>query len=461
MPPSLNSWVLLFVAAATLGQSLRAETPCRIEVVEKGSGWPVPLVELRTTSHVSFYTDNAGVAAFDLPEFMNRETWLNVESHGYEVDKDGFGNRGVRFVPVPGGTKRIEVKRTNVAKRLGRLTGAGIFGESQKLGGYSNWVESGVVGQDTVELAAYRGKLFWGWGDTGIFSYELGLFRTTGATTSLQPLKSFEPPLELAFNYFRDAKGNVRNIIDMENAGPIWVGGYTVLPDRSGRDHLVCTYSKIKGPLEAVESGLAEWNDASTSWKLLKVIWKKEGSESPPFQPNSHSVFWTDANGRKWAYFGEGLPHLRCPATFEAWQDPSTWEAVNNPTSLVAADDGKNVDIQSGSIAWNAYRKSWVTIFTERWGSPSALGEVWYAEAPSPAGPWGPAIKVASHNNYTFYNPAIEPELAPENAKFILFEGTYSSQFADHAHPTPRYNYNQILYRLDLDDPALEPARNR
>ena len=26
---------------------------------------------------------------------------------------------------------------------------------------------------------------------------------------------------------------------------------------------------------------------------------------------------------------------------------------------------------------------------------------------------------------------------------------------------TPRYNYNQILYRLDLDDPRLLPARQK
>jgi hypothetical protein len=31
--------------------------------------------------------------------------------------------------------------------------------------------------------------------------------------------------------------------------------------------------------------------------------------------------------------------------------------------------------------------------------------------------------------------------------------------FADKPHPTPRYDYNQIIYRLDLDDPALAPAQ--
>ena len=68
-----------------------AVEPCRIEVVEKGSGWPVSLVELRTTHAVRFVTDNAGVIAFDLPELMGRETWFDVSGHGYDRPRDGFG----------------------------------------------------------------------------------------------------------------------------------------------------------------------------------------------------------------------------------------------------------------------------------------------------------------------------------------------------------------------------------
>ena len=41
----------------------------------------------------------------------------------------------------------------------------------------------------------------------------------------------------------------------------------------------------------------------------------------------------------------------------------------------------------------------------------------------------------------------------------LIFEGTYTAEFADRPPPTPRYNYNQMLYRLDLDDPALAPAQ--
>jgi hypothetical protein len=83
---------------------------------------------------------------------------------------------------------------------------------------------------------------------------------------------------------------------------------------------------------------------------------------------------------------------------------------------------------------------------------PSAFGEIWFAEADSPLGPWNSAVKVLSHDNYTFYNPRIQTDLTPEGASFILFEGTYTAEFANHARPTPRYNYNQILYRLDFAD---------
>ena len=58
--------------------------------------------------------------------------------------------------------------------------------------------------------------------------------------------------------------------------------------------------------------------------------------------------------------------------------------------------DGKAVKPHSGSIAWNAFRKRWVTVFLEHFGKPSVFGELWYAEADAPTGPWGKAVKVVS-----------------------------------------------------------------
>ena len=42
----------------------------------------------------------------------------------------------------------------------------------------------------------------------------------------------------------------------------------------------------------------------------------------------------------------------------------------------------------------------------------------------------------------------------------IFFEGTYTTSFSGNPTPTPRYDYNQIMYRLELDDPRLEAAHD-
>ena len=450
------SWTLFFLTARTL-----AIEACRLEVVEKGSGWPVPLVELRTTHGLRFVTDNAGVIALDLPEILERETWFDVIGHGYEVPKDGFGMRGLRLTPQPGKTLRVEVERRNVAKRLGRLTGGGLFAESQKLSRELDWRESGVFGCDSVQNAMHRGKMFWAWGDTTMPGYPLGLFDMSSATTAVQPFASFEPPLRLKYDYFADPKGTPRSVAKMPGDGPTWLSAYVSLPDKSGMHHLVATYAKIRGHLEAYEVGLCVWNETTANFERLRSVWTKSATapKQPPV-PDGHPAFWKDSAGKEWVVFGNPLPYLRCPATFEAWQDSATWETLQPQASLAGAD-GRSVKPHTGHIAWNSFRKRWVTVFVEKGGKPSAIGEVWYAEAEDPAGPWGPAVKILTHDNYTFYNPRLHPEFTAPDSPILLFEGTYTAEFADRPPPTPRYNYNQVLYRLDLDDPALAPAQKR
>ena len=466
MNSSHFSPVLIAFISFCAVQAHAAEAPrenlCRIEVVEKGSGWPVPLVELRTTHQVRFVTDNAGVIAFDLPELMGRVTWFDVIGHGYEVPKDGFGNRGVRLKPEPGRTLKVEVNRTIVARRLGRLTGGGLFAESQKLGQERDWKESGVLGCDTIQNAVHRGRMFWLWGDTTLAHYPLGIFDSTSATTPIQPLDTFKPPLRVAYEYFTNANGAPRAVAKMPGEGPTWVSGYLSLPDQTGASRLVALYSKIKPPLEAYQFGLCVWNDTTEKFESLRVVWtKSDESRRPPPLPDGHPAFWKDDSGKDWVLFGNPLPTLRCPATFEAWQDSSTWEVLQPQATLVSAADGKPVKPHTGSMAWNPWRKRWVTVFMQSGGKPSALGELWYAEADAPTGPWGKAVKILSHENYTFYNPRLHPEFTPADSPVLLFEGTYTRQFADRPPPTPRYDYNQILYRLDLDAPALRPAQDR
>ena len=451
---------LVLMAVLTLAHAAIGAVPCRIEVVDKQNGWPVPLVQLRTTHNVLFVTDNAGVIALDAPELMGREVWFDIIGHGYEVKPDGFGMRGVRLKPEPGKTLKVELNRVIVAKRLGRLTGAGLFAESQKLGRELDWAESGVFGSDSVQNAVHRGKMFWAWGDTTLPHYPLGIFDMSSATTAIRPLGSFEPPLRLKFDYFRDAAGKLRGVAKMPGSGPTWVSGYVSLPDKTGRERLCGSYMKIRNHLEVYEWGLCVWDESTEKFEPLRVVWtKSDQSPKAPVVPDGHPVFQKDDGGRAWVYFGNPLPFLRCPATFEVWQDSKTWEALTPQVSLASAADGKPVKPHSGSIAWNDFRGRWVTVFMENFGKPSAFGELWYAEAASPTGPWGRAVKVLSHENYTFYNPRLHPGFTPTNSPVLLFEGTYTAEFADKPHPTPRYNYNQMLYRLDLDDPALKAAQ--
>lgn len=452
----------LFGAASSLVTvSVWAAAPCRVEIVDAENGWPVPLVELRTTHEMRLVSDNAGLIAIDAPELLGREVWFHVIGHGYEVPADGFGYRGVRLKPESGKSLRIEVRRTIVARRLGRLTGAGLFAESQKLGERLDWRESGLVGCDSVMNAEYRGRHFWLWGDTTLHRYPLGVFDSSSATSVSRPLMKFEPPVGIEFDYFRNERGEPCGVAKMPGSGPTWLTGYTTVPDDDGRDRLVATYSKIKPPLEAYESGLCVWNDDRHEFVRLKVIWSKS-DETPksPRLPEGHPVRWKDDAGDEWLLFGNPLPRLRCRATFAAWSDPAQWESLSPQTELQsAAPSNETVRPHSGSIAWNTHRKRWVTVFMQHFGKPSAFGELWYAESDSPVGPWGPAVKVLSHDNYTFYNPRLHPEFTPADSPVLLFEGTYTMQFANKPRPTPRYDYNQILYRLNLDDVKLRPAQ--
>ena len=437
---------LIFLPCASL-----AVEPCRIEIVDKENGWPVPLVELRTTHESRHVSDNLGLIAIDDPELLDREIWFHVQGHGYGVAKDGFGYEGVRTTLKAGGKFRIEVERRNIAKRLGRLTGAGLFAEGEKLGVPPLLPETGVFGCDSVLTAKHNGKLFYLWGDTTLPGYPLGVFQSTAATTPLAPLEKFEPPLAMPFTHFRDEGGKPRAVAAIPGDGPTWLSGMVSFSN----NQIVATYSKIKPPLTEVEVGLCIWDSATQKFLPEKVLWKPTDGPQPLLL-RGHPVRWQDPAGKNWLLFGDPFPTARCPDDFDSWKNPTTWEKLTAPAAPRSAADDSEVQPHRGSIAWNAFRKKWLAIFTQNFGKPSAFGEIWYAEADSPLGPWSAAVKVLSHDNYTFYNPRIQPDLTPDSAPFILFEGTYTAEFADHARPTPRHNYNQILYRLDLDDVRLK-----
>jgi hypothetical protein len=95
----------------------------------------------------------------------------------------------------------------------------------------------------------------------------------------------------------------------------------------------------------------------------------------------------------------------------------------------------------------------------------TVLGEVWYSESDRLEGPWSDARKIITHAGqpggaHDFYNPTQHPFFDQDGGRVIYLEGSYVNTFSGNPATTPRYEYNQIMYRLDLSDPQLKlPGR--
>ena len=167
----LLSACALLVASALLA----ADAPFAITVVDDQTNRGVPLVELRTVNDIRCFTDSNGIVAFNEPGLMNQKVYFNIKSDGYEAGKDGFGYRGAALDVKPGGSATIKLKRLNIAERLYRITGQGIYRDSVLVGAPVPLKEpvlnAQVLGQDSVQMAEYHGKLFWTWGDTNKVSW--------------------------------------------------------------------------------------------------------------------------------------------------------------------------------------------------------------------------------------------------------------------------------------------------
>jgi hypothetical protein len=511
MRPAACSCLVALVLAlgSAFADDARLRPWAEIRVVDDETGRGVPLVELETVNHLKFVTDSAGRIAFHEPGLMGREVFFTVRSHGYEAKKDGFGFAGAKLTPRAGEAVEIKITRRNAAERLCRLTGEGRYRDS-KLLGYEVPPEGPnpgrVAGQDSVQAAVYKGAVYWFWGDTQRMNYPLGLFRTAGARTAVPP-PGFDLSSGIPFDYFVDKTGFARAMIPLPERpeGVIWIDGVSVVPDRTGAERLVAHYSRRKGLAAELEHGIAAFDDAKAVFEPVKALPLDEKWRFPHGHPVVH-----EEDGKKWLMCGSPVPNVRVPATFEDLLDPAKFEAftcaksvrsgkpdepvrdadgtpvwqwradllpVDSGTEFRWVKDGKvaprharlcpadaanpaeQVQLHNGTVRWNERRRRWVLIAGQSGGKSSILGEVWYAEAAHPTGPFEKAVKVVTHDRQSFYNVCHHPLLDRDGGRVIHFEGTYTADFSGNPQRTPRYEYNQVLYRLDLDAPAVRPAR--
>jgi hypothetical protein len=233
--PALTASLVLLLAPRA-----GADPPFGIRVVDADTGRGVPLIELRTTHAVRYYTDSAGWVAFEEPGLLGREVYFHVSGHGYEHAADGFNYRGVALRAEPGGRAEIRVRRVNIAERLYRVTGGGIYRDSLLLGEQAPTSQPAlnglVCGQDSVLTAPYRGRIFWFWGDTARPSYPLGNFQVAGATSRLPGDGGLRPDVGVDLEYFVDARGFAREMAPIPGEGPTWTTDWSRSPTPEAND---------------------------------------------------------------------------------------------------------------------------------------------------------------------------------------------------------------------------------
>jgi hypothetical protein len=517
--PGLTAFVLLGFAANTLSAANRlpvsdarmaalppANLFFQIQVVDDATGRGIPLVELETVNHLRYVTDSAGRVAFFEPGLMEEPVYFFVRSHGHEFPKDGFGNAGKTLTPIPGQQAILKLKRLNIAERLYRVTGEGIYRDSVLLGQPTPLAEplgSGkVAGQDSAFAVTYRGQLYWFWGDTARMRYPLGHFWMAAAVSQLPGHGGLDPSQGVDLNYFTDAEGFSRPVCRLGvERGMIWADGFLSVPDASGRERLVCHYAHMESLDKMIGHGLAIYDDAKEQFVRVKEL---DLRELWRFPAQAHPVRHTD-NGVDYFYLGEVFPTVRVRAELDAVLDPDRYEAwtclerTHDPAELrvrrnangelvrswrsdrrpvdpateqqllatgqirpdeawyspVDVESGERIRLHRGSVNWNEHRRKWIMLATQLGGS-SPLGEVWYSEAPELTGPWQRARKIVTHDRYSFYNPVHHACFDQAGGRLIYFEGTYVNTFSGNPVTTPRYDYNQIMYRLDLSDPRLD-----
>jgi hypothetical protein len=508
---------LLACGALALGCALRPPAPdsvFRVSIVDAETGRGIPAVELRTTDARSYFSDSAGVVALGDPPLMNRSVFFEVRSFGYRFEEGIEHWRGVTLEVAPGRATVLQMQRENVAQRLYRVTGTGIYRDSLLAGTPVPFQpparEPVPAGADSAFTAVYRGKLYWVWGDTAVLSRPIGIFRGTGAISHLPRRGGIDPETGIDFRYLRDGS-ELRAVVDDPHP-VIWLSALRAARDSGGTERLFATYCKIVGFMDTAECGLAEFDDRKAVFRVVSPypaeapivpdghvfryaedgtaylqydmhVRSRDAAEAvrdlssyeafTPMRPGARladgaAALERDASGRLvwgWKRDAPRIPH----AAWDALEASGAVAPGERPYRMIDVETGETIVPHHGSIHWNEYRRRWVMIRGQRGGASSAFGEIYYFEGDTPLGPWAYGRKIITHSRnviepglrsvretYSFYNPMQHPEFDRDGGREIFLEGTLSLLFAEPAAPRiPAYDYNQMMYKLSLDDPRL------
>ncbi|MCS7033479.1 MAG: DUF4185 domain-containing protein, partial [Phycisphaerae bacterium] len=304
-------------------------------------------------------------------------------------------------------------------------------------------------------------------------------------------------------------EGFVRRMVPMPEGlpGPVWTDAVFAVRDGS-RERLLAHFSRMKDLGTRLERGIMVFNDEAAAFEKVVEV-PLDHPLGPEGQAVSQKLLVDGVEYQLFCHWGP--PNIRVPAEYARAIDLDSYEAYTplvpggrfagtqtqldrregkliwawkkntatlsnrqqkelldaglmseeeSPQLLRNIEDGKPIVVHSASAAYNEFRGKWIMIALEIDGT-SKLGEVWYSEAPAPEGPWRWARKIVTHNRYSFYNPRMHAFFNQDGGRLVYFEGTFANSLSGTEVATPRYEYNQVMYRLDLADPRLRPLWDR
>jgi len=115
---------------------------------------------------------------------------------------------------------------------------------------------------------------------------------------------------------------------------------------------------------------------------------------------------------------------------FEEWLACEGMLAENERLFHLATRDFDQAwTLHTASIAWNNYRERWVMMGLKVGNKSSHLNEVYDCEAENLMGPWASRIKRDNHQQYSFYNPRLQPMLDNDGGSNIYLKAHIRSCF--------------------------------
>ncbi len=491
----------IFAPSCAFASSLK---PFIVKIVDAETGRGIPLVEFELENGLKMVSDNDGHIAIISPDLFGHKVRFRIEGHGYSTQtKDFWGQESVTLQIEHDKELRLELTNQFPAHRLYRITGAGRFNHTLIAGKKPSFppgadIFAQVIGQDSLIAVPWQNRLWFFYGDTlGLNGYN---FSASCATIPLPGAGAYDPEIGIPLEYLRDDNGFARKMIDTGKKGFTWIE-YVLPVQKNEKPFLLAKYVQ-HATLESVEeAGFAMFGQTSQNFWVVKrwpgtighkcthpypvTFAGKSGYLLFPWEfcvesieeiidesrhlvhtclipvisdknPNSSVEFFgkkyrvdRDKNGQviyRWEKGGVAVAgNLRRQLVAKELLKPG-----ETPFAPILIENAEPISSFNGAIAYNHFKKCWIAIC--QGNNP---GEIIYSEADRPTGPWAFARKIIAFSGYNLYNPVIHPWFGKNNDRTIFFEGTYTNFFSSSTDKTPEADYNQVMFKLDLNRPEL------